>query len=84
MPTTNEPNVLILHLVWNTPQGHTEIDIITKPWGQHPPHSSALWLLIRSEFVYLERTLSGARLANHIAHIRNRITGEEIQPYATA
>jgi hypothetical protein len=77
-------NVLILHLVWNTPQGHTEIDILTKPWGQRLPVSDQLWLLIRSEFIYLDRTLNGARLSKYIAHIRNRKTGEEIQPYATA
>lgn len=77
-------NVLILHLVWNTPQGNTEIDILTKPWGQRLPVSDQLRHLIRSEFIYLDRTLNGARLAKYIAHIRNRKTGEEIQPYATA
>lgn len=82
---TQKEYLLIIHLVWSEPKGSTEIDILTKEWSHPaPPHAEDLWLLIRTEFVYLERTITGHRLTKHIAHIRNRETGEEVVPYATA
>lgn len=85
MTQKNEPFVLIIHLVWSAPSGATEIDILTKPWtSRRPPSAEDLWLMIRLEFVFLERTLQGARLTKHIAHLRNALTGEELVPHATA
>jgi hypothetical protein len=75
----------VSHMVWKKPKSDAvEIDIISAPIACKAD-CDAILASLHIQLPSIERRMDGYKFVKSIHHIRNTITGEEIEaPYATA